>query len=406
MRVALLSTIESLNDTGGDPAAFLPVAGRTIARHQLECAIALGCERIACHAVGLPPELVALQHVAEDAGVQFHIIHGNRSLSGLVKAADELLVFADSLLTDQALAARLIGDHPCVLAFPADEGVAAGYERIDRDHAWAGLFLVRGSAVERLADLSADADPVPSLLRIALQSGTAIKMMPRNTLAGREWGLVHSQSDAAIMETSWLDRFTEVAPIYAPMLAVADRSAIRLASRPDGATLGGRGIMLAALGVAGLAGVAGSFAEPVAGLVTLALAAFAARLGKTLSSVEAVGRSISTGEGAGSPMQWSMAGAGSIAIDAGIAALTWLAAPSFEQSSAVLGILCLIIICRLAENLPLKPWKSVLSDRPLMLIILSFAAYGGQLSFTIQMLSLVSLAVILFDTVRSGLTRA
>ncbi len=404
MRVALLSTIESLSDTGGDPAAFLPIAGRTIVQHQLECALALGCERIACHAIGLPQELVALQHVAEDAGAQFHVINGNRSLSGLVRAADELLVFADSLLADQSLAAKLIGDHPCVLALPADEGVAAGYERIDRDHAWAGLFLVRGSAVERLADLSADADPVPSLLRIALQSGTTIKMMPKNTLAGHEWGLVHSPEDAAAMEASWLDRFTKVAPVYAPALTLSDRLAVRLASRPEGAPVGSRGMMVGAAGLAMLAGAAGWYLGPVAGFALLSVSGIAARIGKTLCSVEAIGRSVINAPAAKKRVYWG--GALDLISDLALVGISWLASPGFERISVLVAILSLILICRLAEKLPLRGWKILLADRPLMLILLASGTFYGELVMTIQVLSLISLAAIVLDTMRSGLTRA
>ena len=77
------------------PRAFLHVGGLTLARQQLGLALALGCERIACVARGLTPEMLALQHAAEKAGAQFHVITGPRALSGLVTATDEVLALAE-----------------------------------------------------------------------------------------------------------------------------------------------------------------------------------------------------------------------------------------------------------------------------------------------------------------------
>ncbi|MGH6787318.1 MAG: hypothetical protein ACREBO_10840 [Novosphingobium sp.] len=187
------------------PRAWLHVGGLTVARQQLGLALALGCERIVCLARALVPELVGLQHVAEAAGAQFHAVSAPRALSGLVTAADELIVLTDGLLADPAEAARLLDGGIGVLVQPVEAGLAAGFERIDLNHASAGAMRVPGGLVERLADLPGDVDASAALLRIALQSG-----VPQRPIGGPDgtprWTLVRDDDQAHAIEADWLRR--------------------------------------------------------------------------------------------------------------------------------------------------------------------------------------------------------
>ncbi|MDZ4308586.1 hypothetical protein [Allopontixanthobacter sp.] len=389
--------MESLADAGGDPRALLTVAGRTIVRHQLECALALGCEKIACQAPGLSREMLDLQHLAEGSGAQFQVLTGSRVLSGMVRAADELLVFADGLLPECQLAQKLLADRPAVLVLPADEGIAAGFERIDRDYAWAGLFMVRGAAVERLADLPPDADPVASLLRIALQTGTRIAAMPEGALARHEWGLVHSADHADRYEQAWLDRHMRPAPLVAPLLAAADWTATSLIRRAHGGRLSGGGILGGAAALAGLAALTGWFWEPVAGFALLAAAYFAARTGGALKSLESPGRPAP--EALSRTYGWLV-----MALDIVLIALSAMAGPQGEFTT-VLAATSLILALRIGGALPLGNWKILFADRSLLVIALAIAAYFGQITLVSQILTVSALAVILIDAGRSKLTR-
>jgi len=399
VRVALLSTMETVAAADGDPRGFLAVAGRSVVQHQMECALALGCEKIACHAHGFPQELVALQHLAERGGASFQVINGPRALSGMVRAADELLVFADGLLPDRVLAGQLLANRPSVLVLPVDEGIAAGFERIDREYAWAGLLMVGGFAVERLADLPADADPVAGLLRIALQAGTRIVSMPPGLLAGRTWGLVQTEGQAEDFEAAWLDRHVQPATFAAPFLAVADRTATAMITRSDRRKAGGLAVQAAAAGLGVLAGLAGWFWEPVAGLALMGAAYFLARTGGALRSIEALGRRMPQGHG-------RMSGWLGAALDILLAGIATLASLPQDRGSAFLGAAALLLALHLGRSLPLGNWKIVLSDRILLAATLSIAAYFGKLDTGIQTLTVVSLIAILFDSSKSKLTRA
>ena len=61
----------------------------------------------------------------------------------------------------------LLDEAPGVLVLPVEAGVAAGFERIDINHAWAGALRMPGRIVAGLGDLPADWNPVAALLRLA-----------------------------------------------------------------------------------------------------------------------------------------------------------------------------------------------------------------------------------------------
>ncbi len=398
VRVALLSTIEAVARAGGDPRAFLPLAGRMVVQYQLESALAMGCERIACHAVGLPRELVALQHQAEKAGAQFQVIHDNRALSGMVRAADEIVVFADSLVIDQELALAALSNRPGILVFPAEEGVAAGYERIDRDYAWAGVFIAPGSTVERLADLPHDADPVSSLLRIALQSGVRPRPMPAGSLASHNWGLIQSAEDAENFEQHWLGRHARRAPYYAPFLALADRAAIALvAFGPDVARKYGRIFGLSgAMGLA--AGLAGWFWSPVAALVLACGAFLAGRVAGSMREIALAGRHQRT------ESHLTQRGF-ELFYDILLLLVTLLAAPEAERSAVLLGMASVLLLLRLGRGLPLRKWKILLEDRPFLAAGLAAASFTDDIVIVLQILVLAIVTAMLLDNVRPRLTQ-
>jgi len=399
VRVALLSAIDTSADAGVDRVGLLPVAGRPIVQHQLECALALGCEKIACHAADFPRELLKSQHIAEKAGAQFQIIQDARALSGMVKAADQLLVFADGLLPDQALANSPFVDRPFVLVLPGDEGVAAGYERIDPEYSWAGVFMVRGDAVERLGALAPDVDPVSALLRIGLQSGIAQQPVPEYTMTGRQWGLVRSQADADTFQKVWLSRHARAANFFAPTLALADRGAAALMSRTAGRKLGHLGILAIAAIFGVAAGIAGWFWVPAAGFALCAVSFLLVRVARSLGRIKMIGRG----------RQRKRFEAGDVIdfmLDLLLIGLTWVAAASADRIGTLLAAASLILILRLGMRLPLGKWKIFLGDRPLLAAILAASVMNLQFLTVLQALTLIAILAILLDSLKPRITQA
>jgi hypothetical protein len=187
------------------PRAFLRIAGASLAQHQLGLVLSLDCQRLICLARGTSPELIALQHGAEAAGLRFHIVAGPQQLSALVTANDELIVITEGLFADGADVSALLSDgRSVVLALPDDGAVAEGFERLDINNAAAGLIKIPGSLVERLHDLPSDCDTASALTRVALQSGAQMRQIPLELRAGGKWKLVRSEAEALAIETEWL----------------------------------------------------------------------------------------------------------------------------------------------------------------------------------------------------------
>ncbi len=184
---------------------FLRVGSATVARHQLALCAALDCRRVICVARGLSPELVGLQHAAEAAGMQFHVVSGARQVSGLVTANDELVVLADGLLAAPSGLIPLVEAGHGMLVMPVESGVPLGFERMDINHASAGAMRIPGRLAERLSELPPDCDVASALTRIALQASVAQRPVPLEAREGVGWRIVRDEAEAHAIETGWID---------------------------------------------------------------------------------------------------------------------------------------------------------------------------------------------------------
>jgi hypothetical protein len=196
--------LEPIAAGSGELRAFLRVGGISVARQQLALALALHCERVICIARGLPSELVALQHEAERSGCQFNVIAAARQLLGLVTAADDVVLIGEGLFSGAEDAAALLEKGPGVLVQPIEQGLAAGFERIDLNSASAGAMRISGRLIERLAELPGDCDAFSALQRIALQSGVIQRQIPALGGDAPFWMLVRSEADAHAFEPRWI----------------------------------------------------------------------------------------------------------------------------------------------------------------------------------------------------------
>ena len=98
MRAALISmTGQPRAADGGAPLAL---AGKSLARRQLDFALAAGCESVIVLGDGASAEAIALRHAAEAGGARFQAIRDSRGLLGAVRAEDELLALSPGLLPE------------------------------------------------------------------------------------------------------------------------------------------------------------------------------------------------------------------------------------------------------------------------------------------------------------------
>ena len=202
-------------------------AGRPLLSHQIDYALDAGAEAIICLCGGINAQIIACQHRTEDAGARFQALEDSHRIAAIVKPDDQVLVLQDGLLPGEKLTPAFDGD-PTVYCLKAEPAVPLGFERIDADLAWAGVLVTRGEAVNRLTDLSADSDPASALLRIALQSGAAQRVIDIDESGARDWLTGPDQTQSAA-ERRWIAAKSDFAGFDKPGKAVAQRAAARLA---------------------------------------------------------------------------------------------------------------------------------------------------------------------------------
>lgn len=216
MRVALLSLMDAVQGEAQELRGLLPIGGRSILRHQLGLALALGCARIVVLAETLTGDLVALQHAAEAGGARFHVIAAARALAPLVAAEDELLILNEGLLAMPEDALRLLADGPVVLTVPVETGLPLGFERIDINNAGAGAMLLPGKLVAALGDFPGDWNPGSALLRVASQARVVQRELPAVMLDQGRWRLIRDEAEAHRAEPDWIRLHTAGAQVRSP----------------------------------------------------------------------------------------------------------------------------------------------------------------------------------------------
>ena len=365
-----------------------------MARQQLGIALALECERVVCLAPTLTPDIVQLQHLTEAQGAQFHIIPGPRSLLGLITASDELIVLADGLFSSTAEAVDLLSAGQTVLVQPIEQGLAAGFERIDLNHAAAGAIRIPGRLVEQIATLPADCDPLSALQRIALQAGVRQRPIPLPGQDGLFWTLVRSDAEAHTIEPLWIRQRTRDTVPLGPARGLA-----LLAVRSFGPTLlhagtGARALVSAAVVLALLALGAGWFGLPVLGLGLIALGWVLRESAALLARIEH--------DAAPRPRGIDSLAAYGWAIDIVIVLLMgWGAVPELGYSwlDRMFPPFMLVAQLRIVAAIHDGRWGAWLTDRSMLSVALlgallgrvgSEAAHGGAVVAAIAALAVLS----------------
>lgn len=393
MLVALLSTLELAGEGASCPRSFLIVGGQTVLFRQARQAIALGCGRIICISNGLPPEVVSVQHMVERAGARFHTVRNARSLGSLIDVNDEIIAIGDGILPDMATCAAQVASGPGVLVFPAEQGLPAGYERLDRDRCWTGVVRCHGGEIERLADLPEDIDPLAALMRSALQSGHPPVPVPAEMLTNGDWWRIDSAVAASTAGRALLLRRVKPSGWTAPGNALADRFALRnaedLLRKPaQRASL----VVAAATGFLA-AGVAAYFGSLSFALLSLVFATLALRV---IGLVRMMANE-ATGTEAGMARRL-------VPLLADLALLAIMIASSESDTIyPTLVLLGVLFVCSQAT----PPWlRDLGKERAAILLLIALGASMWAAALIIQALSLALLAALFVATGRDRLTVA
>lgn len=393
LRVALLSFLEPAADSP-IPRALLRVGGLTVARQQLSIALALDCERIICLAPALTSDIVALQHIAERRRAQFHVVAGARPLLGLVTAADEVIAFADGLFASTAEAVDLISEGPGVLVQPVEQGLAAGFERIDLNSAAAGAMRISGRLVEQIATLPADCDAISALQRIALQAGVRQRPIPAPGQDGLFWTLVRSDAEAHTIEPQWIRQRTRDTVPLGPARCLALLGVRSFGPALLHAGTGSRALVIAAAVAALLAIGAAWFTFAALGLALCAIGWILFESGALLARIEDDGGRDKRAIDGLTAYSW--------VIDAIIVGLLgWSSELEFAQPwyFQLFPPFMLLALLRIVASIYTGRWSGWLTDRSLLALALigallgrigTIATYGGAVAAAIAVLVLLS----------------
>lgn len=368
------------------PRAFLRVAGASVAQHQLGLALALDCQRVICLARGMSTELAAVQHAAEDAGLQFYVATGARQLSGLVTANDELLVVSDGIFVEPAKVAPLLdGRTPLVLTLPVEGALTAGFERIDLNRAAAGLARVPGHLVETLHELPPDCDVPSALTRIALQSGVGMREIPSAARIGTGWRLIRNEAEAYAIEAEWLNERLAETSGTSPGRSIARFAVLTFGSSLLHAGNASNAMGLGVLAVIAIAGGFGWFGLVWVGFLLTALASLLVEGVRLLRLAErhamgmlppAIPRSDALG--------WLVDAAFGLLSLAAIART-----PGEPLLSWAFPSLMLMLLLGLVPNLLTGNMAAWIRDRMLLGVILTAAALLGHVQLTVEMISVM-----------------
>lgn len=390
--------IETVEGAGNRRRSAISFLGRSIVQRQLDLVLALGCERVACLSDRIDETLLALQHETEAAGITFHMISSPRALGGVITASDEVVVVAEGVLPMAHEVPEQFADGRVILAFPAEAGIAAGFERIDLNHAWAGLLVMPGSLVERLAELPPDCDVIASLLRIALQFRVSEKVLPEVALSEGRWASFRSQDEAANLEPVWLRRHVEPESPYAPGKALmgwlVSHSGVQLLER--GATaknLLGGAVVLLLLGLMlgwSLSATLGLFVMGIGWLVKQAADSFIRAEGEG-GTITRRTKLVDSG------FDWI--------LDLAIIVVLSLALPLIagDYLNRILLPAIVLGLLRIVPAISSHIWTIAFSDRFLACTLFCIASIAGLLLPALQVLALglIGLGILFCRTVRS-----
>ena len=362
---------------------FLRVGSATVARHQLALCVALDCRRVICVARGLSPELVGLQHAAEAAGLQFHVVSDARQISGLVTANDELVVLADGLLAAPSGLIPLIEAGHGMLVMPVESGVPLGFERMDINHASAGAMRIPGRLAERLSELPPDCDIASALTRIALQASVPQRPVPLEAREGVGWRIVRDEAEAHAIETGWIDLHMQQGRATTLGTALA-----RLGIRGSGPALLHAGNGENALSVAAgvflmMALVSGWFGAVATAMVLAAFSWIGRQAAELLARIE---RDSLSRPPSRIPRETLF---GWLFDGVLIVLVMWSASPAPARSPLDLLIVPLVLfsLLRILPRIFASSWAAWLEDRAALCLLLAVAAAAAVLMPAITVLA-------------------
>ena len=158
-------------DDSGGLRALLPLSGRTLIEYQVRCAGAAGAAPIVVMVERIPAALNDAFERLRAEGVPVLPISDPAEGATRFEPGSSILLIGDGVVPPAELLAQLAEEREPAVATVPDDGLHAGFERIDASSRWAGVALVDGRTLGATASMLGDWDLQSTLLRRALQDG-------------------------------------------------------------------------------------------------------------------------------------------------------------------------------------------------------------------------------------------
>ena len=283
MLAGLLFAIRDTEDRADRLTATLPFGGLTLIEYQARLLVAAGVSQIVILVARLTPELLgAISRIGRRGIAVDAVRHASEAAEKLHPLA-RVLMLADGLITTERVVAMLANEGGDALLVAPQAEAGRLFERVGGNMAWAGVARLDPRRLAEVARLPRDYDAQSTLLRVAEQARAAHLLLPPDAVRHGH-GIEHDGAAlaargraalAAIVSDrrGWFDRW-----IVAPLARLAMPAMVE--RRWPGAAVGAIG---AALGLAGLAGVAWGWS--VAGLASASAGCLVLALAATLSGV-------------------------------------------------------------------------------------------------------------------------
>ena len=152
---------------------MLALANGTIALAQIDLAKTLNADEVVCLVEAVPNGVDVIEDYCMRLGMSFTLVRAVADISVRLASDDEVLLIADGLVASPAESARLQAERGTFLLVldPGDRGgaMAERFERIDMNHLWAGIAVLRGSDLFEVRALPEDRNIQSATLRVAVQ---------------------------------------------------------------------------------------------------------------------------------------------------------------------------------------------------------------------------------------------
>ena len=169
MKLALISLLQN-NSEGNGPIGLHSLFDDKVVDHQIRLAKSLGAEKILLLSNNMPGAL--LQHIdmLKQNGDDIQIVRNGKDIAELAEDEGDMLFLGDGILPSGNMSG-VLADNPSEMILVAENSdTFAAFERVDLEHRWLGVALLKTSRLKEIQEIPDDWDFGSALLRTAVQA--------------------------------------------------------------------------------------------------------------------------------------------------------------------------------------------------------------------------------------------